>query len=68
MPAKHSAGILLFRRSGGRVEMLLGHMGGPFWQRKSWARFGLDEAHGKLVAGQRIFLERLAERLRSSGG
>jgi len=31
---KRSAGILLFRRAGGQVEVLLGHMGGPFWQRK----------------------------------
>jgi len=38
-----SAGLLLFRRSGGRwaaaaepaaVEVLLGHMGGPFWSKK----------------------------------
>ena len=29
-----SAGLLLFRRAGGRVEVLLGHMGGPFWARK----------------------------------
>jgi predicted NUDIX family NTP pyrophosphohydrolase len=157
---KRSAGILLFRRAAGGVEVL-GHMGGPFWQRKDggawsvpkgeygpdetpeaaarrefeeelglpvpvddhaelmdlgtakqpggkevtiwaaesdldpadvvpgtftmeWPRgsgriaefpeidrvawFGLDEARDKLVAGQRVFLERLTERLRSSGG
>lgn len=32
--AKVSAGILLYRTSGGCTEVLLGHMGGPFWQRK----------------------------------
>ena len=26
-----SAGVLLFRRPGGRLELLLGHPGGPFW-------------------------------------
>ncbi len=26
-----SAGVLLFRRPGGRLEVLLGHPGGPFW-------------------------------------
>lgn len=32
---KTSAGILLFRRLGdGEAEVLLAHMGGPFWQRK----------------------------------
>jgi predicted NUDIX family NTP pyrophosphohydrolase len=34
MAAKHSAGILLFRRGGGGVEFLLVHPGGPFWRRK----------------------------------
>ena len=29
-----SAGILLWRRSDGGPEVLLGHMGGPFWARK----------------------------------
>src|SRR6476620_298678 len=34
MAAKHSAGILLFRRGGGGVEFLLVHPGGPFWRPK----------------------------------
>ena len=29
-----SAGLLLFGRRGGALEVLLGHMGGPFWSRK----------------------------------
>jgi predicted NUDIX family NTP pyrophosphohydrolase len=29
-----SAGLLLFRRRDGQVEVLVGHMGGPFWARK----------------------------------
>ncbi|WUH91981.1 NUDIX domain-containing protein [Streptomyces sp. NBC_00433] len=31
---KRSAGLLLFRRTDSGVEVLLGHMGGPFWARK----------------------------------
>jgi len=31
---KQSAGLLLFRRRGGVVEVLLVHPGGPFWARK----------------------------------
>jgi len=32
---KRSAGIVLYRRTAdGAVEVLLGHMGGPFWARK----------------------------------
>jgi predicted NUDIX family NTP pyrophosphohydrolase len=34
MAAKRSAGILLFRRTDTVVEVLLGHMGGPFWARR----------------------------------
>jgi predicted NUDIX family NTP pyrophosphohydrolase len=29
-----SAGLLLYRRTGAGLEVLLGHMGGPFWARK----------------------------------
>jgi predicted NUDIX family NTP pyrophosphohydrolase len=31
---KRSAGILLYRRRGGQVEVLLIHPGGPFWAKK----------------------------------
>lgn len=31
---KHSAGILLFRGTGSETEVLLGHLGGPFWARR----------------------------------
>ncbi|WP_312871890.1 NUDIX domain-containing protein [Amycolatopsis acididurans] len=31
---KRSAGILLYRRMNGQLEVLLGHMGGPFWARR----------------------------------
>ncbi|HKS49491.1 MAG TPA: NUDIX domain-containing protein [Amycolatopsis sp.] len=33
MSGKRSAGILLYRRENG-TEVLLGHMGGPFWARR----------------------------------
>lgn len=31
---KQSAGLLLFRRSAAGTEVLLGHMGGPFWAQR----------------------------------
>ena len=31
---KRSAGVLLFRRTGPEVEVLLAHPGGPFWKNK----------------------------------
>jgi len=34
MPTKPSAGLLLFRRSAGALEVLLVHPGGPFWASK----------------------------------
>lgn len=34
MATKRSAGVLLFRRSGGVTEFLLVHPGGPFWAKK----------------------------------
>ena len=32
MPRKESAGLVLFRRGNGSVEVLLAHPGGPFWK------------------------------------
>lgn len=32
--AKRSAGILLYKRSGGELLVLLAHPGGPFWQNR----------------------------------
>ena len=43
-----SAGLLLYRRGAAAVEVLVGHMGGPFWARKhagAWAG-GPDAAEG----------------------
>jgi predicted NUDIX family NTP pyrophosphohydrolase len=34
MAGKVSAGLLLFRRRGGEIEVLLAHPGGPFYQKK----------------------------------
>jgi predicted NUDIX family NTP pyrophosphohydrolase len=34
MAAKRSAGLLLYRRTPDGPQVLIGHMGGPFWARK----------------------------------
>jgi Predicted NTP pyrophosphohydrolase len=62
--AKRSAGILLFRRVGGDAEVLLGHMGGPFWTRRDAGAWSLpkgeyDEAEDPELAARREFLEEL---------
>jgi predicted NUDIX family NTP pyrophosphohydrolase len=60
-----SAGILLFRRArDGAVEVLIGHMGGPFWAKKdagAWSIPKGEYAPGEdpFVAAQREFLEEL---------
>src|SRR5580693_3528267 len=33
-PSPHSAGMLLYRRTSGELEVLLVHPGGPFWRDK----------------------------------
>jgi predicted NUDIX family NTP pyrophosphohydrolase len=59
--ANKSAGILLFRRAGAGVEVLLAHPGGPFWTRKddqAWSiPKGEFEAEDPLEAARRELTE-----------
>ena len=64
MAGRRSAGILLFRRTETDVEVLLGHMGGPFWVRRdagAWSmpkgEYGPDEEPAAAV--RREFEEEL---------
>jgi predicted NUDIX family NTP pyrophosphohydrolase len=43
MPAKRSAGILLYRRAAGGTEVLLIHPGGPFWARQDAGAWSLPK-------------------------
>ncbi|MEV5974023.1 NUDIX domain-containing protein [Streptomyces sp. NPDC051921] len=44
MPEKRSAGLLLFRRTAeGFVEVLIGHMGGPFWSGRTAAAWSIPK-------------------------
>jgi predicted NUDIX family NTP pyrophosphohydrolase len=59
-----SAGILLHRDRAGTVEVLLGHMGGPFWSRKDAAAWSipkgeLDAGEEPVTAARREFAEEL---------
>ncbi|MFJ5997667.1 NUDIX domain-containing protein [Streptomyces sp. NPDC092370] len=61
---KRSAGLLLFRRTGDGLEVLLGHMGGPFFARRdagAWTvikgEYGPDEPAWE--AARREFREEL---------
>ena len=59
-----SAGLLLYRRGEHGVEVLLGHMGGPFWARKdagAWSvpKGELESGEAPLDAARREFAEEL---------
>ena len=64
MPNVRSAGILLFRRTGPDLEVLIAHMGGPFWARKDARAWSIpkgeyDETEDPLDAARREFEEEI---------
>ena len=57
-----SAGLLVFRRHAGTLEVLLAHPGGPFWRNKDLGAWGVPkgevhEGEALLAAAQREFHE-----------
>jgi predicted NUDIX family NTP pyrophosphohydrolase len=54
-----SAGLLLYRRRDTGVEVLIGHMGGPFWARKDDAAWSVPK--GEYGAGEDPFAVALRE-------
>lgn len=59
-----SAGILLYRRTGGSAEVLLVHPGGPFWQGRdvgAWMmpKGGIEAGESAAEAARREFEEEL---------
>jgi len=65
MVPQHSYALIPFRRKAGGIEVLIGHMGGPFWARKDVGAWsfpkGLPEATDSdgLAAACREFYEEL---------
>ncbi len=49
-----SAGLLLFRRSGSAIEVLLGHPGGPFWKTRDEGAWSIPKG---LVAADEALLD-----------
>ena len=47
---KQSAGLLLYRRPAGRLQVLLVHPGGPFWQKKDLGAWSIPK--GEFAAGE----------------
>jgi predicted NUDIX family NTP pyrophosphohydrolase len=61
---KRSAGILMYRRSGTELQVLLIHPGGPFWARKDLGAWSIPkgecgEGEELLAAAKREFCEEL---------
>jgi predicted NUDIX family NTP pyrophosphohydrolase len=62
MAAKRSAGVLLYRRGAGGIEVLLVHPGGPFWARRdegAWSipKGEIEPDEDPLSAGRRELAE-----------
>jgi predicted NUDIX family NTP pyrophosphohydrolase len=63
-PLRRSAGIVLYRVVDGHPQVLLGHMGGPFWRRRdagAWTipKGGYDDDEDALVAARREYEEEI---------
>jgi predicted NUDIX family NTP pyrophosphohydrolase len=62
-----SAGLLLYRAgAGGRLEVLIAHMGGPFWARKDAGAWSIpkgeyEEGEEPLAVARREFAEELGQ-------
>src|SRR6476646_4966507 len=48
--AKRSAGLLMYRRKGSDVEVILVHPGGPFWAKKDAGAWSIPK--GEFAAGE----------------
>jgi len=62
--AKRSAGILMYRRPGDALELLLVHPGGPFWAKKDDGAWSLpkgeyEDGEDPLAVAKREFTEEL---------
>ena len=64
MTAPRSAGLLVFRRTPTGIQLLLGHMGGPFWARRDEGAWSVpkglvDPGESDEGAARREFAEEL---------
>lgn len=60
----HSAGLIIYRKNGGNIEILLAHMGGPFHAKKDNGHWSIpkglvEEDEEPFLAAKREFCEEL---------
>jgi predicted NUDIX family NTP pyrophosphohydrolase len=68
--SRQSAGILLYRRREGRLQVLLAHPGGPFWAKKDLGAWSIpkgehDQDEEPEQAARREFAEETGSRIES---
>src|SRR4051794_22581642 len=69
--AKQSAGLLLYRRRAGAVEVFLVHPGGPFWAKKDAGAWSIPKGEAEpgddlLAVARREFLEETGQSIDGS--
>lgn len=57
--AKQSAGIIVFRRHHGVLEVLIAHLGGPYWEKKDYRAWSFPK--GEIGEGEAPFAAALRE-------
>jgi len=67
--SKKSAGLLIYRRASGPIEVLLVHPGGPFWARKDEGAWSIpkgliEEGEDELAAARREAREELGREIK----
>jgi predicted NUDIX family NTP pyrophosphohydrolase len=72
MAKKLSAGILLYRKRGGGIEVFLVHPGGPFWAKKDEGAWSIPkgeytEGEDPLAAAKREFYEETGSEVSGNG-
>ena len=72
MTARRSAGLLLYRRREGRLQVLLVHPGGPFWAKRDEGAWSVPKGEigpeeDPLAAARREFIEELGSEPQASG-
>ncbi len=63
--APHSAGLIMYRRTHGPLEVLLIHPGGPFWAKRDLASWSIPK--GKIEAGEEVLAAAIREMREETG-